>query len=137
MMGRLPMESTPDQRGVLGDDAEQCALGSDCPFEPSLRRLQAERHDRVAVEGQLAASIDHLGDKLSLSALANEKLALDVEKLSRKLVDLEAVPARVTELAIRFDAHLRGHRFAERTAIGVASAIGGALVVFVVRLLGG
>lgn len=79
----------------IGQKLETCQLGGDCPFEPALRQLSEEQHDRIKSEGALATQID--------AVLGTAKRAcLDLEELSRRVreIEFQMRMRRLVDLAI-------------------------------------
>lgn len=94
----------------LGLSIEVCKLGDDCPYAGSMRHLFDERLRREQMEGQLAARIDVLADKLQSAILM-------VEQFRRQLLDLDFELKR----------HIKTHRLFELAVLALAAAAGGFL----------
>ena len=105
-------DTSPD----LGKALEPCALGADCPFEPSMRQLELERHNRQEVDAEICVRDDKLSDEL-----------LGAIKLVREF--------QITFAALEkdFRSHLRSHRWIEVVVMGLAAGAGG----FLTRYFGG
>jgi hypothetical protein len=99
----------------LGQKLQSCNLGTDCPFEPALRRLQDEQHQRIKSESALATSLDKVSDRA-------QAVSLELEAVSRKLRDFTH----------EFERHIRQHRYFDLAVISIGAAIGGFLAKIIV-----
>lgn len=99
-----------DPTNPLGQSIPVCKLGDDCPYAGSMHWLHQERLKREQVEGELAATIDRLADKL-------QKALLLVESFERKLLDMQHDLQR----------HIKTHRLFELAVLALAAAAGGFL----------
>lgn len=94
----------------LGQSLRACKLGDDCPYAGSMRWLYDERLKREQIQGELAATVDQLADKL-------QKACLLVEKFERMLLDLQ----------FEFQKHVKTHRVFELAVLALAAGFGGFL----------
>jgi hypothetical protein len=92
----------------LGQSLRACKLGDDCPYAGSMRWLYDERLKREQTQGELAATVDKLGDKL-------QKACLLVEKFERMILDLQ----------FELQKHIKTHRLFELAVLALAAAAGG------------
>lgn len=99
----------------LGKKLADCNLGADCPFEPALRRLQDEQHQRIRSEAALATALDGVADKA-------QQVSLALEEVQRKLRDFTH----------DFERHIKEHRYLELAFISVGAALGGFLAKLIV-----
>lgn len=100
----------------IGRKIETCNLGSDCPFEPALKRLQLEQHERIRSEAALATSLDAVADKA-------QKVYLQLEAFERKWRDLTH----------DFERHIKQHRYVELAIISIGAAFGGFIAKLIVN----
>ena len=100
----------------LGRKLEACKLGPDCPFEPALKRLQLEQHERINSEAALASALD---------AVANKAQAVYLQ--------LEAFERKWRDLSHDFERHIKQHRYLELAVISVGAALGGFLGKLIVH----
>jgi len=122
----------------LGEELERCKLGDDCPYAGSMRWLFDERLQREQVEGELAATVDRLGDHVQRVSLALEALKGSLYELENmvkgKTAELErTLSLRVIEVDAALKAHTRSHRWIELLVMGLAMGFGSA----VTRWIGG
>ena len=96
----------------LGRKLEACELGSDCPFEGAVRRLEKEQHDRIASESTLAVQIDVLAAKI-------EKLVTTTETQTLRIQHLEF--------------YLRIRRLVDLAVLGIGAGLGGFLAKLLVQ----
>lgn len=100
----------------IGKAFEECNLGTDCPFEKALRRLEDEQHQRIRSEAALATALDGVANKA-------QQVYLDLEKVQRALRDFTH----------DFQRHLRQHRYLDLAVISIGAAIGGFLAKIIVQ----
>jgi hypothetical protein len=99
-------DTNPD----IGNAADPCHLGSDCPFEPSMRQLENERRDRREAEGEIVVRVDKLSDRLVAAIALVEQFSATVKTLDES-----------------FSKHVKSHRWIELIVMGLAAGAGGAL----------
>ncbi len=124
--------SGPTRRQNVGTPLDVCKLGDDCPYASSMRWLSDERLKREQVEGELAGTVDRLGDeiqKVSLLVQATKGQIHELDDLvKRKLSELDAtISLKVIELDAVLKAHVRSHRWLELLVMGLAMGAASAI----------
>lgn len=113
---RHDLENGNGSDDELGKKLEQCNLGTDCPFEPALRRLQDEQHQRIRSEAALATALDAVANKA-------QEVFLELEKVQRQLRDFTH----------DFERHIKQHRLFDLAVVSIGATIGGFLAKLLVH----
>lgn len=95
------------------DSAARCALGTDCPFEDSMRQLRIERRHREETDAEICVRVDRLSDELV-------KAITLVRTFEQAFSAFDA----------KFQAHLKSHRWIEVVVMGLSAGLGGFLARF-------
>lgn len=98
------------------ESSERCRLGSDCPYEGSMRELRNERRKREETDAEICVRVDRLSDELV-------KAITLVRTFETTFIAFDT----------KFQAHLKSHRWIEVVIMGIAAGLGG----FLSRLLTG
>ncbi len=98
------------------ESADRCKLGTDCPFEDSMRQLRIERRHREETDAEICVRVDRLSDELV------------------KAIGLvHTFESTFKAFDAKFQAHLKSHRWIEVVVMGLSAGLGG----FLARLLTG
>jgi hypothetical protein len=124
---RHELESGNGNDDELGKTLDSCKLGTDCPFEDALRRLQDEQSARIQSEAALAVSLDTVADKA-------QKVFFELETMQRELDNFKhEFQRKLGDFTREFDRHIKQGRYVELAIISFGAALGGFIAKLIVQ----